>query len=633
MIAECNPHGDAPAMAYILYRDRHARLRERINEEQVSLIREYLDDLDWSTRENCNMTFSLQGLNHYISGKISRTFWMYEIYGRDIRLAHEGGDFHIHDTNLVSSYCVGWDLYQLLQEGFRGVPGKTAAGPARHFHAALGQVVNFLYTMQGEAAGAQAFSSMDTLLAPFIAYDGLDYAEVKQAMQTFIFNMNTPTRVGFQSPFTNITLDLRAPKHYRDQPVVIGGRLQDRCYGEFQREMDLFNRAFFEIMEAGDAEGRLFSFPIPTLNLTRDFDWDNPELEPMWRMTGKYGIPYFSNFINSQMSEEDARSMCCRLRIDNTQLAMKGGGLFGSHPLTGSIGVVTLNLPRIGYLADGEADLFARIDRLMDLARESLEKKREQIEDLTHKGLFPYTRHYLRHIHERFGKYWANHFSTIGLVGMNEALVNFAGEHLGTAAGQALACRVLDHMRERLVGYQQATGHLYNLEATPAEGTSYRLALLDRRRFPDIRVANHEAVVDAGAEPYYSNSSHLPVGFTDDPFEALDLQDELQTRYTGGTVLHLFLGEHIQDPDMVRHFVRRVAEQYRLPYFSVTPTFSICREHGYLPGEHFECPSCGGECEVYSRIVGYLRPVRQWHDGKQAEFRDRKTYKVEACGA
>ncbi len=619
------------ARAYILYRERHAQLRDKVQEEHVQIIREYLDDLDWSVRENCNMTFSLQGLNHYVSSKLSRAFWMYEVYGRDVRQAHEGGDIHVHDTNLVSSYCVGWDLYQLLQEGFRGVPGKTAASPARHFRAALGQVVNFLYTMQGEAAGAQAFSNVDTLLAPFIRYDGLTYKEVRQCMQAFIFNMNTPTRVGFQSPFTNITLDLTVPRHYAEQPVVIGGEFQPECYGEFQQEMDMFNRAFFEIMEEGDAEGRLFSFPIPTLNLTKRFDWENPNLEPMWRMTGKYGIPYFSNFINSDMSEEDARSMCCRLRIDNTQLAMKGGGLFGAHPLTGSIGVVTINLPRIAFLSQSKTDFLERLNYLMDIAKDSLEKKRVLIEDLTSKGLFPYTRHYLRHIHERFGKYWANHFSTIGLVGMNEACTNFLDVGLGTEEGQVFSAEILDHMRQRLVDYQKETGHNYNLEATPAEGTSYRLALLDTEQYPGIQVANTEGFAD-GDEPYYSNSSHLPVGFTDDPFEALEYQDALQTRYTGGTVLHLFLGEQITDPSSVRQFVRRVAENYRLPYFSLTPTFSICRDHGYLPGEHFECPSCGKSCEVYSRIVGYLRPVRQWHDGKQAEFKDRLTYKVDACG-
>ncbi len=520
-------------------------------------------------------------------------------------------------------YCVGWDLYQLLREGFCGVPGKVESAPPKHLRSALGQVVNFFYTLQGEAAGAQAFSNFDTLLAPFIRYDGLGEAEVRQLMQEFVFNLNVPTRVGFQSPFTNITLDLVCPQHYRDQPVLRGGVFQAETYGEFQPEMELLYRAFFEVMHAGDAKGRLFSFPIPTINLTRDFDWESPSLEGLWQMTGRYGIPYFSNFINSDMSPDDARSMCCRLRIDNTQLEKRGGGLFGAHPLTGSIGVVTVNLPRLGYLNKGKKAFMRALGKLMDLARDSLETKRKTLESLTEVGLYPYTRHYLRDLYERHGCYWKNHFSTIGLVGMNEACLNLLGKDLASEAGQAFCLEVLDFMRERLVAYQQQTGNLYNLEASPAEGTSHRLALKDLKQHPGILVANALEVA-SGAAPYYTNSTHLPVNHTEDPYALLDHQEASQTKYTGGTVIHLFLGESVEDPAAVRAFVRSIAENYRIPYFSLTPTFSICPSHGYLNGEHPRCPHCGAPTEVYSRVVGYLRPVTQWNDGKQAEFSRRK---------
>ncbi|MGF1452153.1 MAG: ribonucleoside triphosphate reductase [Opitutales bacterium] len=617
------------AKAFILYREQQARRREITRKAKSELIQQYVAKLDWEVRENSNMTYSLQGLNNYISSAISKHFWMHEVYPEEVRHAHDDGDFHIHDTNLLSVYCVGWDLFQLLAEGFKGVPGKVQSAPARHLRAALGQVVNFFYTLQGEAAGAQAFSSFDTLLAPFIRYDGLGYDEVRQILQEFLFNINVPTRVGFQTPFTNITLDLQCPAHYRDQPVLRGGQPQAETYGEFQAEMDLLNRAFFDVMTDGDAGGRIFSFPIPTINLTRDFDWDNPNLRGLWEMTGKYGIPYFSNFINSDMSPDDARSMCCRLRIDNTQLEKRGGGLFGAHPLTGSIGVVTMNLPRLGYLARNERGFYSKLVRQMDLARDSLETKRKLLEELTEAGLYPYTKHYLRDMKARHGVYWKNHFSTIGLVGMNEACLNLFGQDIGTARGQTFAAEVLDFMRTRLVQYQQATGHHYNLEASPAEGTSMRLALKDRAKFDGIIVANH---LDArtGAAPYYTNSTHLPVNYTDDPYEALELQEATQTRYTGGTVLHLFLGERIDDPDSVRAFVRSVAEGFRLPYFSLTPTFSVCGEHGYLRGEQHLCPHCNAPTEVYSRIVGYLRPVDQWNDGKQHEFTRRRTYRPEA---
>ncbi|MBK9992192.1 MAG: ribonucleoside triphosphate reductase [Verrucomicrobia bacterium] len=631
------------ARALIVYRDQHKRLREITAKQDVALIDGYLKQLDWQVRENSNMSYSLQGLNNYLSSASSQTYWLNAIYSPDIRAAHESGDFHLHDLNQLSVYCVGWDLYDLLTQGFCGVPGKIETKPAKHFRSALGQIINFFYTLQGEAAGAQAFSSFDTLLAPFIRFDNLTYTQVKQALQEFVFNINVPTRVGFQTPFTNVTLDLVCPRHMADQPVVFGGQLQSTTYGQYQEKMNLFNRAFFEVMAEGDARGRVHTFPIPTINLTPDFDWENPNLDGLWEMTGRYGIPYFSNFINSDMKPEDARSMCCRLRIDNTQLEKRGGGLFGAHPLTGSVGVVTINLPRLGFLAtqdhpavpgadaplaEREEAFRARLVRLMDTARDSLETKRKFLERLTAAGLYPYTSHYLRHMYERFGCYWKNHFSTIGLVGMNEACVNLGLGGIATIEGQAFAVRTLDFMRDRLVAYQQETGNHYNLEATPAEGTSYRLAKKDRERFPGILAANEEDVHTKNAKPYYTNSTHLPVNATDDIFDALDHQDSLQTRYTGGTVIHLFLGERIADPAAVRSLVRRIASSYRLPYFSLTPTFSVCPEHGYIPGEHFKCPHCGKDSEVYSRVVGYLRPVSQWNEGKQAEYSRRRVYRV-----
>lgn len=630
------------ARAFIVYRDQHKRLREITAGQDVALIDNYLKQLDWQVRENSNMSYSLQGLNNYLSSTVSQTYWLNAIYPPEVRRAHESGDFHLHDLNQLSVYCVGWDLSDLLTQGFCGVAGKIEAKPAKHLRSALGQIINFFYTLQGEAAGAQAFSSFDTLLAPFIRYDGLNYEQVKQALQEFVFNINVPTRVGFQTPFTNVTLDLVCPRHMADQPVIHGGQMRDETYGQFQEEMNLFNRAFFAVMTEGDARGRVMTFPIPTINLTPDFDWENPNLTGLWEMTGRYGIPYFSNFINSDMKPEDARSMCCRLRIDNTQLEKRGGGLFGAHPLTGSVGVVTINLPRLGYLAtqdcpatpgtdaplaEREEAFRRRLVTLMDIARNSLETKRKFLERLTAAGLYPYTSHYLRHMHERFGAYWKNHFSTIGLVGMNEACVNLGLGGILTPEGHAFAVRTLDFMRDRLVTYQQETGNHYNLEATPAEGTSYRLAKKDKEQFAGILAANEEDLA-AGAKPFYTNSTHLPVQATDDLFEALDHQDGLQTRYTGGTVLHLFLGERLADPTVVKQLVRRVAETYRMPYFSLTPTFSVCPEHGYVAGEHHHCPRCGKASEVYSRVVGYLRPVQQWNEGKQAEFSRRRAYRV-----
>ena len=613
------------AKAYILYRKQHEEMREmRGLMAGLPLVEDYLEDRDWRVRENSNMSYSLQGLNTHITDKIISRYWLGRIYPEEIREAHESGEFHVHDLGTLGAYCVGWDLHDLLLQGFQGVRGKIESKPAKHFRVVLLQIVNFLYTLQGESAGAQAFSNVDTYLAPFIRADGLSYDEVKQNVQEFVYNMNVPTRVGFQTPFTNVTLDLKVPRYMCNEPVIVGGVLQDSTYGEYQAEMDLFNRAFAEVMNEGDKCGRPFTFPIPTYNITKEFDWDNPVLDPVWEMTAKYGIPYFSNFINSDMHPEDARSMCCRLRIDNRELRSRGGGLFGSNPLTGSIGVVTLNLPRLGYLASDEDDFFGRLGTLMDLARDALSIKRKTLESLTEQGLYPYSKFYLERIREAEGGYWRNHFSTIGLIGMNEALLNLLGCTIGDAEGQEFALRVLDWMRERIGEYQVESHDIFNLEATPAEGATYRLAKLDLARFPDLRIYNLEAY--GSGTPYYTNSTQLPVGWTDDLFEALDLQDPLQSRYTGGTVFHGFLGERVSSVRATKHLVRSVAETFKLPYYTLTPTFSICPQHGYLVGEHAACPTCGAKTEVYSRVVGYLRPVEQWNDGKQAEFADRRIF-------
>jgi ribonucleoside-triphosphate reductase len=616
------------AKAYILYREQHAQIRKITTRANVDLVNHYIEKLDWKIRENSNMSYSLQGLNNYISSEVTAEYWLNSIYPPELRRAHAEGDIHVHDLNLLSVYCVGWDLMDLLRQGFKGVEGKVESSPPLHLRSALGQVVNFFYTLQGEAAGAQAISNFDTLLAPFVRADRLEYKEVKQALQEFIFNINIPTRVGFQTPFTNITMDLTVPSTLRDHPVVVGGREQPETYGEFQSEMDAINRAFAEVMMEGDAKGRVFTFPIPTYNLTADFDWDNPNLEPLWRMTGKYGIPYFSNFINSDMAPEDARSMCCRLRLDNRELLKRGGGLFGANPLTGSVGVVTINLPRIGYLSDGEADFFAKLGKLVHLAAESLMIKRKVLEQFTDKNLYPYSKFYLREIKNHSGVYWKNHFSTIGIIGMNEACLNFLDRDITTAEGQGFALRVMDFLRETIAGLQEESGALFNLEATPGEGTSFRLAMLDKKKFPDIISANASDASDRSSSPYYTNSSQLPVGFTDDLFETLRLQDGLQSKYTGGTVLHVFLGEQVKDIAVIKALVRKIAANYRLPYFTLTPTFSICPTHGYLDGEQPCCSRCSETTEVYSRVVGYLRPVAQWNIGKQAEFGDRKHFRV-----
>ena len=615
------------AKAYILYRDQHAKIREMVAKADLDLIESYLERLDWKVQENSNMSYSLQGLNNYISSEVSKTYWLNKIYTPEVRRAHQDGDLHIHDLGLLSVYCVGWDLQDLLRTGFKGAPGKAESSPSKHFRSALGQVVNFFYTLQGEAAGAQAFSSFDTLLAPFIRYDKLAYREVKQALQEFVFNLNVATRVGFQTPFTNLTMDLQPPKNLKDQPVIIGGREREDLYGDFQEEMNMLNKAFLEVMSEGDAKGRVFTFPIPTYNITPEFDWEAPGLDSLWAVTAKYGLPYFSNFVNSDLSPDDSRSMCCRLRLDTRHLEKRGGGLFGANPLTGSIGVVTLNLAAIGWQAESEEDFFQRLDALMEIARTSLETKRKVLEQFTAKGLYPYTSFYLRDVKQRFNTFWENHFSTIGLIGGNEACLNLLGCDIGSEPGRAFAGRVLDHMRDTLARFQEETGCHYNLEATPAEGTGFRLASIDAKRFPDMR--STLTCPDSGT-PIYANSTQLPVNYTDDIFEVLELQDELQTKYTGGTVLHTFLGEAAADPAAVRSFVKKVCSNFRLPYFTITPSFAICPNHGYLRGEVDRCPTCSEKTEVYSRVVGYMRPVDQWNTGKQAEFAARSHYRVEA---
>ena len=573
------------AKAYILYRKQHESLRQtkEFMRDSIESIDSYLVREDWRVNENANMGYSLQGLNNHIAANITSNYWLNKIYPENVANAHRDGEFHIHDLGQLSVYCCGWDLKDVLLKGFTGAYGKVQSAPPKHFRTALGQTVNFFYTMQGEAAGAQAFASFDTLLAPFIAYDNLTYKEVFQSLQEFVFNMNVPTRVGFQTPFTNITMDMMVPNNMANEAVVIGGEIKDRCYSEFQAEMDLLNRAFCEVMMAGDSSGRIFSFPIPTYNITKNLDWDSDRLQPVWEMTAKYGIPYFSNFVNSDMDPEDARSMCCRLRLDNRELRRRGGGLFGSNPMTGSVGVVTINLPRAAYLANDKADFFARISELMKLAFESLEIKRKQLERFTAEGLYPYSKFYLGAIYERSGKFWDNHFSTIGLIGMHEACLNLYGSGIESEVGQAFSKDTLDYMRKQLEAFQEESGHLYNLEATPAEGTSFRLANRDRKSFPDIICAGED-------EPYYTNSSQLPVGMTEDIYEALNHQDEMQTRYTGGTVFHGFLGERLEDWRSARLLVQRIAENFHLPYFTLSPTFTICPVHGYIAGEHFACP-------------------------------------------
>ena len=584
------------AKAYIIYRDQRRQLRD-INRETSGerLMEDYLGRADWRLKENSNMSFSVQGLNNYIASAVSSQYWLNKLYPEKIRNAHVNGDLHIHDLGLLAPYCCGWDLKDLLIKGFRGVAEKVQSKPPKHFRTALGQIINFFYTMQGEAAGAQAFSNFDTYLAPFIRYDELSYQEVKQCLQEFVFNVNVATRVGFQTPFTNITLDVTPSKQIGEENVVIGGQVMSEKYKDFQAEMDVFNQAFAEVMLAGDSTGRVFGFPIPTYQIDKNFDWDRPSLEPMWEMTAKYGIPYFSNFVNSDMDRDDARSMCCRLRLDNRELRKRGGGLFGANPLTGSLGVVTINLARLGYLSKDKEEFKHRLDELMDIARNSLETKRKIIEKFTLDGLYPYSRFYLQDIFERFGSYWKNHFNTIGINGMNEAILNLLGKDIASPEGQKFAQEILDHLRARLLVFQEETNNLYNLEATPGEGCTYRFAKKDKELYPGIIFANDAAVKKDDVPPYYTNSTHLPVGFTNDIFEALDLQDELQSKYTGGTVLHGFLGERLPNGQAAKNLVKKIVDNYRLPYFTLTPTFSICPKHGYLAGEHQYCPKCDEE--------------------------------------
>lgn len=579
------------AKAYIIYRKQRADMRDMREafEGFESIIEEYLGGSDWRINENSNTTYALQGLNNYISSKITAKYWLNKIYPKEVQQAHISGDYHIHDLGLLAVYCCGWDLKDLLTRGFGGVSGKVQSKPPKHFRSALGQIVNFFYTLQGEAAGAQAFSNFDTLLAPFIAYDKLGFAEVKQALQEFIFNLNVPTRVGFQTPFTNLTMDLYVPSAFKNDAVVIGGIPQERTYGEFQKELFMFNRAFFEVMSEGDALGRIFTFPIPTYNIDKNFDWEHPIVGDLMKITAKYGTPYFANFVNSDMDPEDARSMCCRLRLDNRELQKRGGGLFGANPLTGSIGVVTINLPRLGYTAGSRDEFFDKLANLMELAREGLRIKRKSLEKLTGNGLYPYSRYYLSDIFARHGEYWKNHFNTIGIIGMNECLINFLGVGIQHEEGVRFAEEVLHFMRDKLGEFQEQDDMLYNLEATPAEGTSYRLAKKDIADYPDI------AVSGSVARPYYTNSTQLPVEQTRDLFAALSHQNALQPLYTGGTVFHVFLGESVEDTASVAKLLKNITDTYALPYITITPTFSVCPIHGYIRGEHPTCPLCADE--------------------------------------
>jgi ribonucleoside-triphosphate reductase len=615
------------AKAYILYRKQHNDMRELAALlSSADLVDQYLEVEDWRVKENSNMSYSLQGLNNYLSSTVIAKYWIARIYPESFAAAGFPGDLHIHDLGVLGPYCVGWDVSDLLMSGFGGVHGKIESKPAKHFRTALGQVVNFFYTLQGEAAGAQAFSNFDTYLAPFIRYDHLSQKDVEQALQEFFFNMNVPTRVGFQTPFTNLTLDLTVPDFMKDEAVVYNGKVTQDTYGDMTKEMEMFNLAFAEGMKQGDSKERVFTFPIPTYNITKDFNWDSPVSQAIFEVTAKYGVPYFSNFVNSDMKPEDVRSMCCRLRIDNRELRKRGGGFFGANPLTGSIGVVTLNIPRIGYLSKDEDEFFEKLGRLMETAKASLEIKRKVLESFTDNGLYPYSKRYLRHVKEGYGKFWKNHFSTIGIVGVNEAIINLLGQNIASKDGQAFAVKMLTFMRKRLADYREETGCIYNLEATPAEGTSYRLARIDRKRYRDIIFANQKQIQAEHAEPFYTNSSQLPVDFSGDLFEALEHQETLQTLYTGGTVFHIFLGERLPSWKSAAELIKKVSWNSKLPYFTLSPTFSICPTHGYTAGEHKLCPVCGTTSEIYSRVVGYLRPVDQWNDGKQAEFNIRKTF-------
>ena len=611
------------AKAYILYRKNREKLRNMSSTilDYKGLVDGYLKVSDWRVKENSTVTYSVGGLILSNSGAITANYWLSEIYDEEIADAHRNADLHIHDLSMLTGYCAGWSLKQLIQEGLGGIPGKITSAPAKHLATLCNQMVNFLGIMQNEWAGAQAFSSFDTYLAPFVRTDRLSYDEVKHCIESFIYGVNTPSRWGTQAPFSNITLDWTVPADLADQPCIVGGKPTDFTYGDCQAEMDLINKAFIEIMIEGDANGRGFQYPIPTYSITRDFDWSESENNKLlFEMTAKYGTPYFSNYINSDMEPNDVRSMCCRLRLDLRELRKKSGGFFGSGESTGSVGVVTINLPRIAYLAENESDFYARLDKLMDIAARSLKTKRTVITKLLNAGLYPYTKRYL-------GTF-DNHFSTIGLIGMNEVGLNanWLRKDLTHPETQAFAKDVLNHMRERLSDYQEQYGDLYNLEATPAESTTYRFAKHDKKHYPDIITANENGT------PYYTNSSHLPVGYTEDIFSALDVQDDLQTLYTSGTVFHAFLGEKLPDWKAAAQLVRKIAENYKLPYYTLSPTYSVCKNHGYLSGEVSVCPECGERTEIYSRITGYYRPVQNWNDGKSQEYHDRKTYQVSGAG-
>ena len=602
---------------------------ERPTVDAIATITEYLDRSDWRVNANANQGYSLGGMMLNTSGKVVANYWLSQVYPAVAGQAHRNADLHIHDLDMFAGYCAGWSLKDLLQQGFNGVPGAIAAGPAKHFSSAVGQIVNFLGTLQNEWAGAQAFSSFDTYMAPFVRLDDMTYAQVKQCMQELIFNLNVPSRWGTQTPFTNLTFDWTCPADLADEHPLIGDEVCDFAYGDLQAEMDLINRAFMEVMTEGDAEGRVFTFPIPTYNITRDFDWDAPNTELLFTMTAKYGLPYFQNFINSELDPGMIRSMCCRLQLDLRELLKRGNGLFGSAEQTGSVGVVTINMARLGYLyADDEAALTARLDELLEIGRDTLELKRTVIQHHIDAGLFPFTKRYLGTLD--------NHFSTLGVNGMNEMVRNFTRDayDLTDPRGHAMCVRLLDHVRDKMVEFQEATGHLYNLEATPAEGTTYRFAKEDRKRYPGILQAGTET------NPYYTNSSQIPVGYTDDPFEAQEMQEELQTKYTGGTVLHLYMNERISSAAACKELVRRSLTAFRTPYITITPTFSICPVHGYLVGEHLTCDKCAElhpeaepvECEVWTRVMGYFRPVRSFNIGKKGEYAERQMFTEVAAG-
>ncbi len=588
---------------------------ERTLVDPISTINDYLGRADWRVNANANQGYSVGGLVLNSAGKLVANYWLDEVFSEEAGKAHREGDLYIHDLDMLTGYCAGWSLRTLLQEGFNGVPGAIASAPPRHFSSACGQIVNFLGTLQNEWAGAQAFSSFDTYMAPFVRLDSMSYEEVRQNMQEMIYNLNVPSRWGSQCPFTNLTFDWNCPADLADQYPLIGGEVCDFTYGELQEEMDLINRAYIDVMTEGDADGRVFTFPIPTYNITRDFEWDAPNTERLFAMTAKYGLPYFQNFINSELDPCQIRSMCCRLQLDLRELLKRGNGLFGSAELTGSIGVVTVNMARLGYLHKGdEKALIAALDRLLELGKDTLERRRARVQELIDRGLYPYTKRYMGHL--------GNHFSTLGVNGMNEMVRNFTGdaENLVTDEGRDMCVRILDHIRDKMVQFQEETENLYNLEATPAEGATYRLAKADRERFPGILQAGTDE------NPYYTNSSQIPVGATDDPFQALEWQDELQTKYTGGTVLHLYMNEQMSSPEAAKQLVKRALTRFHLPYLTITPTFSICPSHGYLKGEHHECPTCGDTCEVWTRVMGYHRPVSSFNIGKKGEFEERRFF-------